>query len=87
MPDARIEPGGRLVEDQEPRPVEQRLGDLEPALEASRQLTHPVVGSLGQVEALEPPGHPIVERASAQAVEMALVPEVLPHGQLPIDAR
>ena len=50
---ADVEADGRLVQQQEARPVEQGAGDLDPALLAARELAHDIARALGQLDAGE----------------------------------
>ena len=49
----RVETGRRLVEQQQPRIVDQRSGDGQPRLHPARQRLDLVVGALGQLGELE----------------------------------
>ena len=49
----RVEPGGRLVEEEHARFVDQRRGEVEPALHAARVGADAAVGGGGQVDPLE----------------------------------
>ena len=49
----RVEPGGRLVEEQHRRPVHERRREVEPAPHAARVGAHQTVGGVGQVEPFE----------------------------------
>ena len=50
---ARVEAGGRLVEEEDRRPRDERGGEVEPAAHAARVGPDEAVGGLGEVEALE----------------------------------
>jgi hypothetical protein len=57
----RVETGGRLVEDQQRRLVDQRLGDLDPGLLTRGEVPHPALAEVAEVEQLDqladpPPG-------------------------------
>src|SRR5262245_34121931 len=45
-----VEPGGRLVQQQDPRIVDDRLGDAGPPHHAAGERLHPVVGPVGQAD-------------------------------------
>ena len=49
----RVEAGGRLVEEQDPRRVDEREREVQPALHAARVAADAAVGRLGQPDALE----------------------------------
>ena len=49
----RVEPGGRLVEQQQVRLAEQRRGDAEPLAHAVRVAADAVLGAIGQLDRLE----------------------------------
>ena len=85
-PGARVEPGAGLVEQQEARLVEERLGDLRPPAQPPGELRRPLARALGQAEALETGGDPPGEVPAAEAVEMPLMDEVLADGELEIEA-
>ncbi len=50
---ARVEAGGRLVEEQHRRAGDERGGEVEPAAHAARVGPHEPAGGVGQVEALQ----------------------------------
>jgi hypothetical protein len=50
LPQLDVDAGGRLVEDDDRRPVHQRLGDEDAALHAARELAHVGVGLVGEAE-------------------------------------
>ena len=54
----RVELAGRLVREQEPRPVGQRPRDRDPLLLAARQLVRPVARPLGEPDELQQLGDP-----------------------------
>ena len=84
-PAARVEPGGRLVEEQHRRPGDERGGEVEPAAHAARVgLDQPVAG-LGEVEALEQLGRALARRLAAEVVEPADHLQVLEPGQVLVD--
>ena len=43
-----VEPDGRLVEQQQPRPVQQRAGDFQPPHLAAREVAHLAAGAVGK---------------------------------------
>ena len=52
-PAARVEPGGRLVEEQHRRATDEAHRDVEPTPHAARVRARDPVGGAGEVEALE----------------------------------
>ena len=50
---ARVEAGGGLVEQQQPRLAQQRRGDPEPLAHPVRVAADPVLGAVGQLDGLE----------------------------------
>ena len=56
---ARVEPGGRFVEEDQPRTADQRHGEVEPALHAAGVRRGAPVGGVGQLE----PGQQLVDPA------------------------
>ena len=52
-PAARVEPGRRLVEQQQPRRADEAGAEVEPAAHAARVGAHEPVGGLGEAELLE----------------------------------
>ena len=52
-PALRIEAGRRLVEEQHPRPVDERQGQVEAALHPARVPADAAVGGTGQLHPLE----------------------------------
>src|SRR5207247_4762857 len=76
-PHLRIEPGGRLVEEQDLRPVQQAHGDVEPPLHSSGVRPDRTVGGLAEAEALEQLVGALAELAASDAIEGALEDEVL----------
>ena len=82
---ARIEPGGGLVEKQDPRTREQARREVEPAAHPSGVRACRTVGSVGELEALQQLGRPpsrLVAREVEQAAEHL---EVLPPGEDLVD--
>ena len=76
-----VEPRRRLVEEEDPRTVDQRKGKVEPSLHPARVALHLAVGGLGQPDALQ---QLVGARAAARArqrLERGLQPQVLAAGQ------
>ena len=87
-PRAGVEAGRGLVEEEDGRGVEERLGDLDAAREAARERLDEVAGAVLEIENV-PRSSPIRAASAApdEAVEGALEREVLPDGELPVEAR
>ena len=85
VPALRIDADGRLVEDEQLRPVEEADGDVQAALHAARELLGPVLRPVGQADDLEELGDPVAQRPAAHAVELAEEDEVLAGGQVRVD--
>ena len=86
-PRAGIEPGGRFVEQQEFRPMEQTLRDLDPPLQSAGERLDQIVGAIAQVELDQEMIDPLAQRGPGEAVEMPLMREVLAHPQFLVEAR
>ena len=86
-PAARIEPGRRLVEEQEARPADQRAGEIEPPPHPARVRLRDPVGGLVEEEALEQLVGTASRLGVRELVEAAEHPEVLASGQVLVDGR
>ena len=73
----RVEPGERLVEDEQLRLVQQRGRELRALLVAVRELLDLRIGAIGEAEPLEPVRRRRARRARAQPVQTAEVGELL----------
>src|SRR5208283_4301867 len=85
MPGAGIEAGGRLVEKQNLRMMEQSFGELDAALHASGKSFHAIGAAVEQSDAGEDFVDSRFEFGAAQTVEVSLMPEVFVGGQLGVD--
>ncbi len=81
----RVEPGRRLVEDQEPRPPDEAGAEVEAPAHAARVAAHHAVGGVLEAEPLERLGGTALGLASAEAVEAADHLEVLAAGERAVD--
>jgi hypothetical protein len=79
---ARVQPGGRLVEEQHLRVAEQARAQVEPAPHAARVGLHRAPGGVGEIEPLEHPARPGAGRGPAEAEQAADHDEVLGAGEL-----
>ena len=86
-PAARVEPGGRLVEEDHRRPRDQRRGEVEPPPHPARVGADQPPARLGEVEALQQLGGARLRFALRQVVELADHLQVLEPGQVFVDRR
>ena len=82
----RIDRGRRLVEDQQVRRLDQRVGDAEPLAHAARVLLDRVVGPIGQPDLLEDLVDGRLGLVAPQPVEAGRVAQVLAAGQSAVEA-
>ena len=85
LADLRVEPDGRLVEQQQPRPVHERAGDQQPPAHPAGELVARRVGALGEVRDLQRAvdrGAALVARDAVQAREDG---EVLARRELDVE--
>ena len=80
-----VEPGGRLVEEEDPRPVDERHREVEATLHAARVAAHLPVGGLGQADPLEQLVRTRGAHVAGQRLERRLQAEVLAARQQPIE--
>jgi hypothetical protein len=79
--DLGIEPRGRLVEEQDLRPVHERHRDVEPPLHAAGVGADQAAGGVGEAELIEQLAGSRRERTPVQAVDLPLQAQVLrPRG-------
>ena len=81
-----VEAGGRLVEEQDARPVDEREPDVEPPLHAAREGADDPVGGVREAEAVEQLLDAALELRAAEAVEPAAEAQVLARGGLAVGA-
>ena len=67
--------------------MKQGLGDLHPPPQAAGELLRPLLPPLGEAEALQGGGDTALQLPAGEAVEVALVDEVLAHAELDVEAR
>ena len=84
-PEEGIDAGGRLVEDQESRIVDERTGELEPSLHAAGQPARPAVPGVPQVEQLQDLLGPPPAARPEQAEQARHEVDVLAAGQVRIE--
>ncbi len=83
-PALRVEPRGRLVEEQHRRAVEDRPGDHQPLRHPAGQRVHRGLGPLGQLELFEQLVGDLPRLLRAHAEQPAVEVQVLPDGELPV---
>ena len=81
LPGLRVELAGRLVGEQEPRPVRERPGDRHPLLLAARELVRAVLRPLAEADELEELGHAGVALSGIRPDEAERHLDVLGRGQ------
>ena len=81
-----IEAGGRLIHEQQPGFVQQRLGQFHTSAHAAGESLGVFVRAVSKVESFEPVVDALVQIASAQAVEASLVYEVFTRGEFAVEA-
>ena len=86
-PRLRVEPGGRLVEEEHLRLVDETGRDVEAALHPAGVAARDAVGGVAQSDELEQLVDPLAQRGAAHRVDPALEHQVLAPGGLPVDAR
>ena len=86
-PAARVEPGRRLVEEQEPRSADQRAPEVQPAAHPARVGLDDAIAGVGEVELLEELVGAAPGLGRRQLVEPAEHPQVLAPGQVLVDRR
>ena len=85
VPAARVEPGGRLVEEQHLRGQDHARRQVEPAAHAAAVALHALVAGVGEVEPLQQLGRPQLRPAPAEVEEHPEQLEVLPAGEDLVD--
>ena len=84
-PRARIEAGARLVEDQQLRRRQERLGQLSPAPESSRQRAHQLRRPVVESDQGEHGANPLGQATAVETVQAAMMPQVLVDAELKIE--
>jgi hypothetical protein len=84
---ARVEAGRGLVEEEDGRLVKERLRDLDAAREPARERLDEVVRAVPDRKRPEERVDAGPERGAGHAEQRALQREVLPHGELLVEAR
>ena len=81
----RVDADRRLVEDEQPRLVEQPDADVQPPLHAAGELVGTLAGPLVEADDLEHLADAPLQRVTAHAVQLAEEAQVLGRGQLRVD--
>jgi hypothetical protein len=82
-----VEPGGRLVEEEHPRPVQQRQGEVQPALHPAGVAADLAVGGVREPDALDQLVAALRPVGPGHAVQGTLEAHVLPGGQVRVQGR
>ena len=80
-----VEPDGRLVEQQQPRPVQQRARDLDPAHLPAREIADLAAGAVGELDAREHSSARCARVAPADAVQRGVIEQVLHHREIEVE--
>ena len=86
-PLARVKPGGRFVQDQDGRVVEQRLGQQQPLLHAAGIAAHPRPALVGQLDAFKRAARGLGRRLAGHAFEGGDIFEVFLPGEKIVQRR
>ncbi len=81
-----VEPGGRLVEQQHARPVQERARNLDPPHLPAGEIAHFVMGTIGETDARELRGLSHARLAGPNSVQGAMVGEVLRDAEIGIES-
>ena len=80
-----VETDGRLVEQQQARPVQQRAGDLQPPHLAAGEVAHLAAGAVGEPDARQHFVAAQARLAPADAVQGGVIEQVLRHREVEIE--
>src|SRR6202044_886525 len=78
---AGVQPGGGLVQEDQPRIAEQGHGEVETTLHAARIGGHGLAGGVEEVEAIEQLAYPSPARIPTEVAEVGHQPQVLLAGE------
>jgi len=81
----RVDPNGRLVQDERARSVQQAGADVEAPFHAPAVGLDPIVAAIRQVDQFQDLVHPLTQRRTAEPIEPAEEGQVLPCGQVGIE--
>jgi hypothetical protein len=84
---ARIQAGGRLVEEDHPWRTHERHGEVQPATHATGVGRRRATSRVDEIEALQQLGDPIACRGAVEVVEVGHQPQVLLTGEHVVDRR
>jgi hypothetical protein len=85
VPAARVETGGRLVQEDDPRAADQRHGQVEPALHPAGVRHRQLLAGLDQVELLEQFVRPAPALGAAEVGQVGHHDQVLAAGEQTVD--
>jgi hypothetical protein len=83
----RVQADRRLVEEQDPRRVQQPARDLEATLHAAREGRHSAAPALPEADHLEDLAHPVGDRRARDAVQLGVQAQVLLRGEVAVERR
>src|SRR6266446_3292878 len=87
LPAGDVESHGRLVEQQQPWPVQQAAGDLDPTALAAAQPPHLVAALIGKADAFDFHAHPELRLAMRQTMQGGMIEKVLLKGEVEVEGR
>ena len=82
-----VEPGGRLVEEDDPRPVHEREREVEPALHPARVAADLAIGRLAQADAVEQLLRARLPLGAGDPLQRRLQPQMVAPGQHRVERR
>ena len=85
LPAARVKPGRRLVQEDQPRVADQGHGQVEPSPHAARVGAGQLAGRVGEVELAEQLGRPAPSRRTAEMMQVGHQQQVLGAGEQVVD--
>ena len=80
-----VEPDGRLVEQQQPRPMQQRARDFQPPHLAAREIAHLAAGAVGKPDPRQHLAAAQARFAPGDAVQGGVIEQVLRHREVEIE--
>jgi hypothetical protein len=86
-PALRVEPGRRLVEEEDPREVDEREREIQAPLHATRVARHLAVGGVGEADALEELVRVHLAAVLADALQRRLQSKVVATGEQRVERR
>ena len=80
-----VEPDGRLIKQKQPRPVQQRAGDLQPAHLPAGKIAHLAAGAVGKSDARQDLVTPRSGIAPADTMQGGVIEQILHHREIEIE--